>query len=34
MVAEPGPASDLANRIRDDLAKWREVASRAGIKPE
>ena len=34
MVAEPGPASELANRIRDDLAKWRAVAAKAGIKAE
>jgi tripartite-type tricarboxylate transporter receptor subunit TctC len=34
MVAEPGPASDLAGRIRDDLKKWRDVANKAGIKQE
>jgi hypothetical protein len=34
MVAEPGPASELAGRIRDDLEKWRAVAGKAGIKPE
>jgi tripartite-type tricarboxylate transporter receptor subunit TctC len=34
MVAEPGLPRDLAARIRDDVKKWRDVASRAGIKPE
>jgi tripartite-type tricarboxylate transporter receptor subunit TctC len=31
---EPGPPEALTARIRTDIAKWRGVIDRAGIKPE
>ena len=32
MVAEPGPVADLAARIQGDMKKWRDVASKVGVK--
>jgi tripartite-type tricarboxylate transporter receptor subunit TctC len=32
--AEPGSPADLAARIRDDVTKWREVITSAGIKAQ
>jgi tripartite-type tricarboxylate transporter receptor subunit TctC len=34
MTAEPGPPEAVTQRIRDDIAKWRDVAARAGIRAE
>jgi tripartite-type tricarboxylate transporter receptor subunit TctC len=31
---EPGPPAALAERIRDDIAKWRGVVAKAGIRAE
>jgi tripartite-type tricarboxylate transporter receptor subunit TctC len=31
---ETGTPEALGERIRDDLAKWREVVLKAGIKPQ
>jgi tripartite-type tricarboxylate transporter receptor subunit TctC len=32
--AEPGTPEELAQRIRTDIAKWRDVISNAGIKDQ
>ena len=34
MAPEPGPPEALTERIRGDIAKWRGVAARAGIRPQ
>jgi tripartite-type tricarboxylate transporter receptor subunit TctC len=34
MTAEAGAPEAVTQRIRDDIAKWRDVAARAGIRPE
>jgi tripartite-type tricarboxylate transporter receptor subunit TctC len=34
MTAEAGAPEAVAQRIRDDIAKWRDVAAKAGIRPE
>ena len=33
-VADPAPPDALAAQIRGDIAKWRDVIAKAGIKPE
>ena len=30
----PGAPDTVTQRIRDDIAKWRDVAAKAGIRPE
>jgi tripartite-type tricarboxylate transporter receptor subunit TctC len=34
MTAEAGAPDTVTQRIRDDIAKWRDVAVKAGIRPE
>src|SRR5215467_5633318 len=34
LVPDPGPPDALAAQIRGDIAKWRDVIAKAGIKPE
>jgi tripartite-type tricarboxylate transporter receptor subunit TctC len=34
MTAEAGAPDTVTQRIRDDIAKWRDVAAKAGIRPE
>jgi hypothetical protein len=34
MTAEAGAPEAVTQRIRDDIAKWRDVAAKAGIRPE
>jgi tripartite-type tricarboxylate transporter receptor subunit TctC len=34
MTAEAGPPEAVTQRIRTDIVKWRDVAARAGIRPE
>jgi tripartite-type tricarboxylate transporter receptor subunit TctC len=34
MAPEPGPPEALTERIHGDIAKWRGVAARAGIRPQ
>jgi tripartite-type tricarboxylate transporter receptor subunit TctC len=34
MTPEPGPPDAVTQRIRSDIAKWRDVAAKAGIRPE
>jgi tripartite-type tricarboxylate transporter receptor subunit TctC len=34
MTAEAGAPGTVTQRIRDDIAKWRDVAAKAGIRPE
>ena len=34
MTAEAGASDTVTQRIRDDIAKWRDVAVKAGIRPE
>ena len=34
MTAEAGAQGTVTQRIRDDIAKWRDVAAKAGIRPE
>jgi tripartite-type tricarboxylate transporter receptor subunit TctC len=34
MTPEAGPPEALTQRIRDDIGKWRDVAAKAGIRPE
>jgi tripartite-type tricarboxylate transporter receptor subunit TctC len=34
MMPEPGPPEALTQRIRGDIEKWRDVAAKAGIRPE
>jgi len=34
LVADPAPPDALAAQIRDDIAKWRDVIAKAGIKAE
>ena len=33
-VADPGTPDALTAKIRSDIAKWRDVIAKAGIKPE
>jgi tripartite-type tricarboxylate transporter receptor subunit TctC len=33
-IADPGTPDALMAKIRSDIAKWREVIGKAGIKPE
>jgi tripartite-type tricarboxylate transporter receptor subunit TctC len=34
LESEPGPSDAVSARIRDDIAKWRDVAAKAGIRAE
>ena len=34
MTAEAGAPESVTQRIRDDIVKWRDVAAKAGIRPE
>jgi tripartite-type tricarboxylate transporter receptor subunit TctC len=34
LVADPAPPDAVAAQIRSDIAKWRDVIAKAGIKPE
>jgi hypothetical protein len=34
MTAEAGAPEAVTQRIRDDIVKWRDVAAKAGIRPE
>jgi len=34
MMPEPGPPEALTERIRADIGKWRDVATKAGIRAE
>ena len=34
MTPEAGPPEALTQRIRTDIEKWRDVAEKAGIRPE
>jgi tripartite-type tricarboxylate transporter receptor subunit TctC len=34
MVPDPGTPDALAAQIRGDIAKWRDVIAKTGIKPE
>jgi tripartite-type tricarboxylate transporter receptor subunit TctC len=34
MEPDPIPLDRMGNLIRDDLTRWREIAAKAGVKPE